>query len=129
MLANYKWQRNPANPVLPPMPGSTCDSMRCMNPFVVKVDDEYRLHYSGGDDDGVHRICLATAPIEKPCEVTRHGVMLDIGETGAFDGRWCVLPCVRRPGASLRIAAHVVVVQARSRREDQRPCGGRHAES
>ena len=67
-----------------------------MNPFVLRVASEYRLYYSGGDLDGIQRICLASAPLEAPHHFTRHGVILDIGETGAFDSRWCVLPCVHR---------------------------------
>ncbi|MAE59785.1 MAG: hypothetical protein CMJ49_00355 [Planctomycetaceae bacterium] len=96
MLAHYKWLRDPENPILPPGTGSTCDSTRCMNPFVVKVADEYRLYYSGGDNDGHQRLCLATAPVTTPNHFTRHGVILDLGQAGAFDAHWCVLPCVHR---------------------------------
>ena len=84
----------PGIPVLPPIPESSYDSTRCMTPFVVRVGDEYRLYYSGGDNEGFQRICLATAPVEKPGHFTRHGVILDIGEAGAFDARWCVVPYV-----------------------------------
>jgi predicted GH43/DUF377 family glycosyl hydrolase len=71
-----------------------------MNPFVVRVGDEYRIYYSGGDA-GVHqRICMATSPITAPSEFTRLGIILDIGEAGRFDAHWCVLPCIHRFGDS-----------------------------
>jgi len=69
-----------------------------MNPFVVRVNGEYRLFYSGGDADGSQRLCLATARINAPTRFTRHGVVLDTGAAGAFDAHWCVLPCVHRFG-------------------------------
>jgi len=95
-LNHYRWRRDSRNPVLPPDPDSAFDRARCMNPFVVRVADRYRLYYSGGDDRGVQRICLATAHVEAPCRFKRHGVILDVGEPGSFDSRWCVLPCVHR---------------------------------
>ena len=98
MLSQFRWRRSPDNPVLPPRPGSDYDSTRCMNPFVVRAGDEYRLYYSGGDDEGRQRICLATAKLSDPTTFTRHGVVLDTGTEGAFDARWCVLPCVHRMG-------------------------------
>lgn len=92
-----RWQRDPANPVLPPRPDAF-DSTRCMNPFAVRHGDEYRLYYSGGDADGVQRIGWATAPVEAPQRWQRHGVILDVGAPGAFDAAWCVLPLVQRIG-------------------------------
>ena len=41
MLADFNWQRDPANPVLPPTAERPEESARCMNPFVVRVGDEY----------------------------------------------------------------------------------------
>jgi predicted GH43/DUF377 family glycosyl hydrolase len=97
-LAHFNWRRDAANPVLPPgLPGAP-DATRCMNPFVVRVGDEYRLYYSGGDDAGRQRICLATAPVDGPTHFTRHGAILDIGAAGAFDAAWCVVPCVHKFG-------------------------------
>ena len=92
------WKRDPTNPVLPPDPSSSFDSTRCMNPWAIRVGDELRLYYSGGDRDGHQRICLATAPIDQPTEFTRRGVVLDLGESGHFDSAWCVLPMVVRFG-------------------------------
>ena len=103
MLAHYKWNKDPGNPVLPPDPDSPCESARCMNPFVVRVGDEYRMYYSGGDARGIQRICLATAPVSSPTRFTRHRVVLDIGEPGAFDAHWCVLPCIHRFGDKWRL--------------------------
>lgn len=96
MLANFNWQRDPANPILPPDTALPHESTRCMNPFAVRVGDEYRLYYSGGDTTGHQRICLATAPVAAPDQLTRHGVVFDLGATGHFDANWCVLPCVHR---------------------------------
>ena len=98
MLAQYRWQRDPANPILPPDSDSAHESARCMNPFVLNVAGEYRLYYSGGSAAGIQRICLATAeacktPDESP-QFRRRGVILDVGKPGAFDANWCVLPCV-----------------------------------
>jgi predicted GH43/DUF377 family glycosyl hydrolase len=67
-----------------------------MNPFAVRDDDEVRLFYGGGSADGFRRICLATAPSSDPTALTRVGVVLDHGPDGAFDAKWCVLPCVHR---------------------------------
>ncbi len=69
-----------------------------MNPWAIRVDGELRLYYSGGDDDGHQRICLATAPTDRPTEFTRQGVVLDLGRPGSFDSNWCVLPLVRKFG-------------------------------
>jgi predicted GH43/DUF377 family glycosyl hydrolase len=100
MLADFNWQRDPANPVLPPMAERPEESARCMNPFVVCVGNEYRLYYAGADAEGHHRICLARAHVEHPTSFRREGVVLDIGTPGGFDAHWCVLPCVRRFGAT-----------------------------
>ena len=97
-FSRFNWQRDPANPVLPPDANLPHESTRCMNPFVVRVGDEYRLYYSGADTAGVQRICLATASLKTPGRFKRHGVLLDVGGKGAFDARWCVLPCVHRFG-------------------------------
>jgi predicted GH43/DUF377 family glycosyl hydrolase len=98
---NFKpiqWHRDPANPILPPVPSSSYDSTRCMNPWAIRFGDELRLYYSGGDNDGHQRICLATATVDRPTEFTRHGVILDLGQPGNFDSKWCVLPLVRKFG-------------------------------
>ena len=97
-LAHFHWQRDPRNPVLPPEPSSPHDSKRCMNPFVVRIGDEYRLYYSGGDSHGKQRICLATAPVSDLGRFTRHGALFDNGKADSFDAMWCVLPCVHRFG-------------------------------
>jgi hypothetical protein len=97
-FARYQWQRDPANPVVAPDASLPEESTRCMNPFVIRVDDTYRLYYSGGDPDGRQRICLATASVDRPTDWERYGVVLDLGESGAFDANWCVLPCLHRFG-------------------------------
>lgn len=98
MFKNFEWVRDLGNPILPPNKQSDYDSTRCMNPFVVRVGNTYRLYYSGGDQDGRQRICLATASVDDPTQWERHGVILDLGDSGAFDAKWCVLPCVHKVG-------------------------------
>ena len=98
MFAHFKWIRDPANPILAPSADLPFECYRCMNPFVVKVGQEYRLYYSGGDADKRQRICLATASIDRPTEFKRHGVILELGGEGEFDSNWCVLPHVYRFG-------------------------------
>lgn len=94
LKAGMWWIRDSANPVLSPTGGKGDESHRCMNPWIVRVDDTYRLYYSAAAGDGFQRICLATAPVAAPTEWERHGVVLDHGEEGAFDYRWVVLPNV-----------------------------------
>ncbi|NLF23168.1 MAG: hypothetical protein GX590_08400 [Lentisphaerae bacterium] len=99
MFARYAWIRHAANPVLPPVPGSAYDSTRCMNPFVVRDGDVDRLFYSGADDAGDQRICLAEAPAGRVDAFRRRGAVLEPGAAGCFDAKWCVLPQVYRIGA------------------------------
>jgi len=96
LKASVKWERDSANPVLPPMKGNEFDATRCMNPWVIRVEDEYRLFYGGGDKDGKHRICWASAPVDNPRDWTRHGAIVEPGPEGSFDARWTVLPHVVR---------------------------------
>lgn len=93
----HDWKRDPRNPILPPQ-GKGVDAQRCMNPFVLRHKDRYWLFYGGGDAEGTHRICLATAPVDNLDAWTRHGAVLDAGPPGNFDASWCVLPCVHRVG-------------------------------
>ncbi len=92
------WQRHSHNPILPPQPGSPFDSTRVMNPFALRVGNQYQLYYAGADDAGRHRICRATAPVDDLTRWTRHGVVLDVGVPGSFCAAWCVLPLVHRFG-------------------------------
>lgn len=89
-----KWTRDANNPVLPPGPAGSGESTRCMNPWVLRTGDQYRLYYSGGDSKGMQRICMATANVDSPNKWTRKGPLFDVGKAGAFDARWCVLPHV-----------------------------------
>lgn len=98
MFAGFEWVRDQANPILPPLVDSVSESARCMNPFVLEIEDEYRLYYSGGDEQGKQRICWATAARDTPTKYARRGVVFDVGDAGAFDAHWCVLPYVHRFG-------------------------------
>ncbi len=92
-LAKFQWRRCAGNPVL--RPGGRYDADGCMNPFVVRVGDEYWMYYSGVCDDG-HRICLATARLDDPATWTKRGMVLDLGGEGRFDRQWLVLPLVMK---------------------------------
>jgi hypothetical protein len=96
-LRAHAWQRDGANPILPPG-GGAFDVGCCMNPFVLRRDDEYWLYYAGADAQGRRRICLATAPVDDIRSWRRRGPLLELGGREAFDERWCVLPCVHRFG-------------------------------
>jgi len=92
----HQWVRDEHNPILPPK--ETYDINRCMNPFVVRRDDQYYLFYSGSEKSRKQRICVATAPIDRLTEWKRLGPIVDFGGKGTFDENWCVLPCVHRFG-------------------------------
>ncbi len=97
-LAHFDWRRDTNNPVLRPDPGSRYECTCCMNPFVVRLSGQYYVYYAGGDADGHKRICLATVPVGRPYDLSRQGVILDIGPAGSFDANWCVLPTVYQFG-------------------------------
>lgn len=88
------WVRDARNPILPPGEAGGFDSRRCMNPWVLRVGDEYHLYYAGSDDKGRQRICLATASVADLSQWDRHGPLFDVGGPGSFDALWCVLPHV-----------------------------------
>ncbi|MEQ9410343.1 MAG: hypothetical protein RIK87_21590 [Fuerstiella sp.] len=90
-----EWVRSEHNPILPPRSGEF-DASRCMNPWVVKVDNTYRLFYSGGGTDRKQRLGFATAALNDLTEWTRIGPLFETGAAGTFDAAWCVLPHVVR---------------------------------
>src|SRR4051794_8334891 len=73
----HAWQRHERNPVFPP--GTDFDASACMNPFVLRQEDEYWLFYAGGDKAGRRRICLATAPVSDVKEWKRLGPLFETG--------------------------------------------------
>jgi predicted GH43/DUF377 family glycosyl hydrolase len=91
---NVTWKRDSRNPILQPGEPGSFDSTRCMNPWVIRIGDVYHLYYAGADDGGMHRICLATSPVNDLSKWTRQGPLFENGPAGAFDARWCVLPHV-----------------------------------
>ena len=90
-----EWIRDAGNPVLPPSEGEF-DATRCMNPWIVREQDQYRLFYSGGGKDGKQKIGLATAAVHDLTNWTRTGPLFETGAPGSFDAQWCVLPHVVR---------------------------------
>lgn len=88
------WLRSASNPVLPELPDNALESHCCMNPWVVRRDDQYWLYYAAADAEQKRRICLATAPVGRTDQWERQGVVLDIGSPGGFDANWVVLPHV-----------------------------------
>ncbi|MCP4173820.1 MAG: hypothetical protein GY758_23955 [Fuerstiella sp.] len=95
-----EWIRGDHNPILTPRKGEF-DSTRCMNPWVVRDGQAYRLFYSGGGDDQKQKIGVGTAAIDDLSTWNRVGPLFDTGAPGAFDARWCVLPHVVRMGDDL----------------------------
>lgn len=92
----HDWSRHAANPVFPPG-DNDFDNEACMNPFVLRVGDEYWMYYAGGANLG-RRICLAIAPVDDVTTWRRLGPLFENGTGAAFDSFWCVLPCVHRIG-------------------------------
>ena len=90
-----EWIRGQSNPVLPPRPGEF-DATRCMNPWILRDRDTYRLFYSGGHQNGKQKIGVATTPVGDVNNWTRTGPLFETGEAGSFDAHWCVLPNVVR---------------------------------
>lgn len=93
----HQWVRDPRNPVFR-INGGWFDETCCMNPHVITHEGRYWLFYGGGDAKNLRRVCLATCPVEDVTQWERHGPLFDLGGKGAFDERWCVLPCVHRIG-------------------------------
>lgn len=89
---NLWWIRETNNLIFPLGEPNTFDSNYCMNPFVLRIGDEYHLYYAGGDKHDDRRICLATAPVDNLTQWTRHGPILELGDAGSFDAKWAVLP-------------------------------------
>ncbi|MFN8705951.1 MAG: hypothetical protein ACK526_14055 [Planctomyces sp.] len=67
-------------------------------PYVVLHDGLWWMFYAGIGDDGVQRICLATARPEKPKEWNRIGPILPSGAAGSFDERSATYPRIHRFG-------------------------------
>ncbi|HBH82571.1 MAG TPA: hypothetical protein DDY34_02025 [Bacteroidales bacterium] len=91
----HSWLRDPRNPILTPG-GGWFDVGCCMNPFALRVNDDYYLYYAGADKNGGRRICLAITPVSDVTKWTRLGPLFERGKKGSFDENWCVLPCVHK---------------------------------
>jgi predicted GH43/DUF377 family glycosyl hydrolase len=102
LLQPVEWIRDPKNPILPPRKNEF-DSTRCMNPWVLRNENQYHVFYSGGDAHGRQRIGVATAKIDSIYDWNREGPLFETGAEGAFDARWCVLPHVVRANEEWRL--------------------------
>jgi predicted GH43/DUF377 family glycosyl hydrolase len=88
----HNWQRDARNPIFPPQ--EEFDISACMNPFVLRRENEYWMFYAGGNATGNKKICLAVCPVDDLTNWKRLGPLFELGEKGAFDDSWCVLPCL-----------------------------------
>ena len=94
LARNTWWIRAGAAPVFPPGAATQADCGCCMNPWVIRIGNDYHLYYAGADPEGFRRICLAVAPVDHPESFTRFGPVLNTGAPDSFDYRWVVLPHV-----------------------------------
>lgn len=95
LLQPVEWIRHEGNPVLPPRRGEF-DATRCMNPWVIRDEDSYRVYYSGGGQDGKQRIGIAATSTDDLTHWSRTGPLFETGGPNSFDAQWCVLPHVVR---------------------------------
>ena len=95
-LPLHTWDRDPRNPIF--VPRSSFDANGAQGPCVILHEGLWWLFYAGIGQDGIQRICLATAHPEKLTEWERHGPIFDLGAKDAFDERSATYPCVHRIG-------------------------------
>lgn len=95
-LKLHTWVRDPRNPIF--VPQSSVDKSGAQGPFVVPHDGRWWMFYAGIGTDGVQRICLATALINKPTDWERLGPVIELGGKDAFDESGATYPCVHRVG-------------------------------
>lgn len=89
-----RWERSAENPIF--VPESMFDRRGAQAPYVVEHDGLWWMFYAGIGDDGVQRICLATARPEKPREWNRIGPILPNGAAGSFDEQSATYPRIHR---------------------------------
>ncbi len=92
----HTWVRDTRNPIF--VPRSSFDKKGAQGPFVVPHDGRWWMFYAGIGTDGVQRICLATALVDKPTEWERLGPVLELGGKDTFDERGATYPCLHRVG-------------------------------
>ena len=95
-LVLHDWEREDRNPIF--VPRSAFDAKGAQGPCVVLHEGQWWMFYGGIGNDGVQRICLATARPDRPTEWERLGPILDLGGAGAFDQDSATYPCVHRIG-------------------------------
>ena len=95
-LTLHAWEREPRNPIF--VPRSAFDAKGAQAPCVILQDGQWWMFYAGIGNDGVQRVCLATAHPDRPTEWERLGPVLDVGPKGAFDEESALYPCVHRFG-------------------------------
>lgn len=73
-------------------PGGEYAHTITMNPHVVEKDNDIYLFYAGDAPDGKRTIRLVIFRDGDFTKPEYQGIMINNGEWGSFDGKWCVLP-------------------------------------
>ena len=95
-LSMHAWVRDARNPIF--LSRSSFDAKGAQGPCVVLDDGRWWMFYAGIGNDGVQRICLATADPDRPTEWERLGPILDLGKRDSFDEKSATYPQVYRIG-------------------------------
>ena len=95
-LSMHAWVRDTRNPIFVPL--STFDEKGAQGPCVVLDGGRWWMFYAGIGNDGIQRICLATADPDRPTEWERFGPILDLGKRDSFDEKAATYPRVHRIG-------------------------------
>ncbi len=93
-LRLHDWQRDGRNPIFVPV--DEFDRRGSQAPFVILQDGTWWMFYAGIGEDGIQRICLATADPGSPTRWQRHGPVLQLGVKGSFDELSATYPRVHR---------------------------------
>jgi hypothetical protein len=89
---NLAWIRHENNPVLKPKIGGEFGETICMNPYAEVRDRQIYLYYAADSPSEKIQICLTKSSINDVDGFCKREVIIDNGEAGEFDSKWCVLP-------------------------------------
>jgi predicted GH43/DUF377 family glycosyl hydrolase len=97
-----RWERHPANPILPNVPGTWMESQTA-NPDILPYDDSYHLYFRG-QRGGHDRIGLATVARDRfdgtSWDIVEEPV-IDVGGPGAWDESHALDPAAVRVGGTV----------------------------